>query len=307
MHLPVEQLGGKGLPFRGPLDLDEFAGARHHHVEIDLGPDIFRIIQVDQNRSVDDADADRRHTVTNGSRPPANLSRIESSASTRARNPPVILAVRVPPSASSTSQSTVTVRAPSAATSTTARKLRPMSRWISWLRPSIWPRSRFLRGAVLPGNMLYSAVTQPVGDSCLAFQGGTDFVDAGGAQNGGATGLNQHAAGCSGREVPANRQRAQRIGGTAVISHGGRLVQQPDQQTLGQVHPIFRLPKHDTLGAVHHFVGHFQPTLGGQVVHEARPTSGPAPSALALTWNGAKIFSRSSACDSCPMLAQTSV
>ena len=38
-----------------------------------------------------------------------------------------------------------------------------MSRWISVVRPStLPPRSRALRGAVLPGSMLYSAVTQPL-------------------------------------------------------------------------------------------------------------------------------------------------
>ena len=37
-----------------------------------------------------------------------------------------------------------------------------MSRWISVVRPSTFvPRSRRLRGLVLPGSMLYSAVSQP--------------------------------------------------------------------------------------------------------------------------------------------------
>ena len=52
-----------------------------------------------------------------------------------------------------------------------ARRLRPISRWISVLRPSALRR---FRGDVLPGNMLYSAVTQPVGFSSCFFQGGTD-------------------------------------------------------------------------------------------------------------------------------------
>ena len=73
-----------------------------------------------------------------------------------------MLAVRVPPSASSTSQSTVIDRSPSASRSTTARRLRPISRWISVVRPSTLARSRALRGLVLPGSMLYSAVTQPL-------------------------------------------------------------------------------------------------------------------------------------------------
>jgi hypothetical protein len=40
-------------------------------------------------------------------------------------------AVRVPPSAWSTSQSSTTVRSPRAAISTTERMERPISRWIS--------------------------------------------------------------------------------------------------------------------------------------------------------------------------------
>src|SRR6516162_7071221 len=45
----------------------------------------------------------------------------------------------------------------------TARKLRPISRWISWVRPLCRPRvaSRSVRVAVERGSMPYSAVTQP--------------------------------------------------------------------------------------------------------------------------------------------------
>ena len=47
-----------------------------------------------------------------------------------------MLAVRVPPSACSTSQSTAMVRSPMMPRSTTPRRLRPMSRWISMVRPA---------------------------------------------------------------------------------------------------------------------------------------------------------------------------
>ena len=67
-------------------------------------------------------------------------------------------AVRVPPSASSTSASTWIVQGPSARVSTAARRLRPISRWISVERPSA-PRD--LRVGVLPGSIAYSAVSQP--------------------------------------------------------------------------------------------------------------------------------------------------
>ena len=70
----------------------------------------------------------------------------------------------MPPSASITSQSIHTVRSPSALKSTTDRSERPISRWISTVRPSCLPRlaSRVLRSDVEPGSIPYSAVTQPV-------------------------------------------------------------------------------------------------------------------------------------------------
>ena len=74
-----------------------------------------------------------------------------------------MLAVRVPPSAWMTSQSSVIVRSPSRLMSTTPRRLRPIRRWISCVRPPIEPRaaSRWLRSVPARGSMLYSAVTQP--------------------------------------------------------------------------------------------------------------------------------------------------
>src|SRR5208283_5416893 len=76
---------------------------------------------------------------------------------------PVMEAVRVPPSASSTSQSTQSVRSPRPPSSATARRLRPIRRWISWVRPEGRPRvaSRSLRRSVEPGSIEYSAVIQP--------------------------------------------------------------------------------------------------------------------------------------------------
>ena len=55
------------------------------------------------------------------------------------------------------------MRSPSAAKSITARRLRPISRWISELRPLGRPRvtSRAERLAVARGSMAYSLVTQP--------------------------------------------------------------------------------------------------------------------------------------------------
>ncbi len=86
------------------------------------------------------------------------------SASDSATQAPVIDAVRVPPSAPMTSQSTSTLRSPSFCMSTTERSARPISRWISCVRPPSRPlaASRWLRSGVACGSIAYSAVTQPV-------------------------------------------------------------------------------------------------------------------------------------------------
>src|SRR5215471_169375 len=80
-----------------------------------------------------------------------------------ATNAPVMEAVRVPPSACSTSQSSVIVRSPSIRMSTTVRRERPINRWISCVRPPIRPvlASRWPRSCVERGSIEYSAVTQP--------------------------------------------------------------------------------------------------------------------------------------------------
>ncbi len=89
--------------------------------------------------------------------------RIQSKQSRKASQAPVIAAVRVPPSAWITSQSMTIWRSPSACRLVTARKLRPMRRWISWVRPVGLPDtdSRRVRVWVARGSMEYSAVTQP--------------------------------------------------------------------------------------------------------------------------------------------------
>ncbi len=72
-------------------------------------------------------------------------------------------AVRVPPSACSTSQSSAMVFSPSAARSMQARSERPTSRLISWVRPPTSALDRLAVGrvCVAPGSMAYSAVSQP--------------------------------------------------------------------------------------------------------------------------------------------------
>jgi len=73
-------------------------------------------------------------------------------------------AVRVPPSAWMTSQSIHTVRSPNSSGLIAARSERPISRWISIVRPPCFPRaaSRSVRSVVARGSMPYSAVIQPL-------------------------------------------------------------------------------------------------------------------------------------------------
>ena len=99
-------------------------------------------------------------TGVRGSTPSSTSLR---QASARAMKPPVTEAVRVPPSPCSTSQSTVMVRSPSRRRSTAARRLRPIRRWISALRPESFSlsMSRRERWRLARGSMEYSAVTQP--------------------------------------------------------------------------------------------------------------------------------------------------
>ncbi len=88
---------------------------------------------------------------------------------------PEMAAVRVPPSAWMTSQSSVICRSPSFCRSTTARNDRPINRWISCVRPDCLPpaASRRPRVWVALGSMPYSAVTQPL--PLPRSQGGSEF------------------------------------------------------------------------------------------------------------------------------------
>ena len=88
---------------------------------------------------------------------------IRLTAMYSATNAPVIEAVRVPPSACSTSQSRVIVRSPICFMSTAARSERPISRWISCVRPPTrpWIASRAPRSCVARGSIEYSAVIHP--------------------------------------------------------------------------------------------------------------------------------------------------
>src|ERR1700682_5935288 len=84
------------------------------------------------------------------------IQEMQSASATQA---PVMEAVRVPPSAWITSQSTVIWRSPSASRSTVARNERPIRRWISTVRPFCLPAEASRRGrcSVARGRLASSA------------------------------------------------------------------------------------------------------------------------------------------------------
>ena len=82
-------------------------------------------------------------------------------ASATASIPPFTEAVRVPPSASRTSQSISIVIPGIFSKSTAILSERPIKRWISAVLPEILVLSRALLTFVEPGRSEYSAVSQP--------------------------------------------------------------------------------------------------------------------------------------------------
>ena len=85
------------------------------------------------------------HGCRIGCRPSVPFATSRLHASCSAIQPPQIDAVRVPPSACSTSQSTVICTSGISRRSVTARSDRPMRRWISCVRPLCLPLRRLAR------------------------------------------------------------------------------------------------------------------------------------------------------------------
>ena len=155
----VERLARERVALGGRLHLDEAAVAGHDDVHVGVGARVLGVVEVEERDAVDDADRD------GGDRVAERLREAERSSARRAATyAPQIAAQRVPPSAWRTSQSSQSVRSPSASKSATARIARPISRWISTVRPCCLPRdaSRCTRSPVDAGRSEYSAVIQPL-------------------------------------------------------------------------------------------------------------------------------------------------
>ena len=121
-------------------------------------------------------------------------------------------AVRVPPSAWSTSQSRTIVFSPNALVSTTARSERPTSREISCVRPPIRPLtdSRSERVLVERGSIAYSAVTHPV--PLPLSQRGHALGERGGAEHPRPSELDEDAALGVVEPVPGDPDLARLVG-----------------------------------------------------------------------------------------------
>ncbi len=122
-----------------------------------------------------------------------------------------MLAVLVPPSAWRTSQSSVTCCSPRPDRSVTARRLRPIRRCISWVRPDWRPlaASRSMRSGDEPGSIEYSAVTQPLPDTPHPPR--RLFGERGRAKDRRTAHPDQHRARGELSEVPLQLHRAQLV------------------------------------------------------------------------------------------------
>ena len=204
------------------------------------------------------------------------------NAACRATKPPVIAAVRVPPSACSTSQSTLIWRSPKPVSSVTARNDRPISRWICVYEPDCLPlaASRSVRVEVERGSIPYSAVTQPrpvflrKGGTCSSIEAVQRTCVSPNSGKAGALGMLGH--------MRLEDDRAQRIGARpAEGGNGARHLALSGISGRGRHYPfrgcLASTPRAaiDGWGPPHYIPGHpaFQSTTRG-LCHPTRRRSG---------------------------------
>ena len=200
----------------GALDLDEAADPGHHDVHVgvaDASPRRSRGRAPARRRPCPPTRRRRSPSAARRSTPPCALH--QAIASATATQAPVIDAQRVPPSACSTSQSMRIVRSPSAARSVTARRVRPIRRWISCVRPDCRPSAASRRDARV-GRARQHAVFGGEPALPLALEERRHaLLDARRAQHRRVAGLDQHRALGVLRELPGDAQRAQLVGAAA--------------------------------------------------------------------------------------------
>ena len=154
----VEQLARERRALGRRLHLHEPAVAGHHDVHVHLGGRVLGVLEVEQRLAVDDPDRDRGDRVGERAREPEAVERA-ARRDVRARDRRAARAA--------VGLEHVAVELDRALAERLevedARSARPISRWISTVRPPGWPRetSRSTRSPVDAGSSEYSAVIQP--------------------------------------------------------------------------------------------------------------------------------------------------
>ena len=176
----VEQLVEAGPRERGRLGrrlhLDQAPVARHDDVHVDLGGRVLRVVEVEQRTRPSTIPTETAATCRW-----ARAARARRAASASATQTPEIAAVRVPPSASSTSQSSQTVRSPSASMLVGGAERAP-DQPLDLDRPPLLLARRSPRAAcgspvepgqhaVLGRDPALAAARQPAGDALLDRRG----------------------------------------------------------------------------------------------------------------------------------------
>jgi hypothetical protein len=204
----------------GPaVHLDDAAICGRDHGEVDLGGGVLVVVEVEVRRAADEADRHGGELVAQGPAVERAGEHAPVGVLVQRRVGRQERAQRVPPSARTTSQSTVNVVPGSAARSTVARSARPRKRWISCVRPRTVPRSRGVRSRVARGSMAYSAASHPPRyprpRRCGGRVGAAETV-ASTSVDPQTTRAAPSACGCP----PTTTERSQRVRASALARHG---------------------------------------------------------------------------------------
>ena len=132
-----------------------------------------------------------------------------------------MLAVRVPPSAWTTSQSSVIVRSPRRGRSMQARRDRPIRRWISCVRPPISPRARLALAAFGPGPRQHRVLGGDPAASLAPHPARDAILDRRGADHPRVADADQDRSLGELQVVVHDLHRAELVGGAAVDAAAG--------------------------------------------------------------------------------------
>ena len=198
--------------FARPLDLDEPAAAEPDDVQVDLGGRVLDVVEVEDRLAVHDPGADGRDAVAEDRPCAASPNRFRRASAT-ATKAAVIAAVRVPPSASRTSASTWIVQGPRALR-VDDRAEAPADQALDLGRAAVGPARLAGRRAAGQHRVLGRQPADP-----LAFEERRDLVrELRRDQHGRRARAVEHAARAVPDEPALDRDRAELVAGSAVVS-----------------------------------------------------------------------------------------